>query len=438
MAKKDKQDDIEVNVENEQVILASLMKSGKLRKKYINQLEEKDFIANRHKIILRGLKLMYKRKYAYNEDTLNQLIFNEDFGGIKYLREIEELFEKNINLEFHINVLKEDKIKYKLLRNELKKLNQGILNPQVSLANLAVLAEKLKTVALKGAKEDLDQDFREIYINELKSRINKPNFKPTYLVNLDNFLTEGLAKKQLSVICGRPSMGKTTFVVNLVCSLILNGNKVLLCPLENTVTLLLDLMVANLTKIPSLDLIKNFKDLDKAQKIQVSNMIKKIFNSNNFFPCDQAFLTVDELYLLLSKKNYDVCILDAFENLKDVEIDNKSISNKLRDLQQIAKDTDTHILITAQIRRGLEKETIKRPTLEMLKNSGAYEEKADLIIGLHREKYFSPEIDDDILELIILKQRRGSANKIIKFRFEPVISKIDKFIDKDLEDDDED
>jgi len=436
MAKKEKRD-IEVNTENEQVILAGLIKSGKLRKLYIKQLKETDFIANRHKIIFKGLKLLFEKKMAYNEDTLNQLIFNEDYGGIKYLREIQELFDKNINLEFHIKVLKEDKVKFRLIQNELKKLNQGISSPQINLNKIATLAERVKNISLQSAEEDLEQNFKEIYINELKLRIKRPAFKPTYLTGLDNFLTEGLARKEISVVCGRPSMGKTTFVVNLVCSLIFNDYKVLVCPLENTVTLFLDLMVSNLTKIEILDLIKNFKELDKSEKILINNTIKKIFDTNNFFPCDQAFLTLDDLYLLLSKEDYDICILDAFENLKDVEAKTESISNRLKELQQIAKDTNTHVLITAQIRRGLEKETIKRPTLEMLKNSGAYEEKADLIIGLHREKYFCPEIEDDILELIIMKQRRGAANKIVKFNFDSSKVKIGNLITSKSEDDED-
>jgi replicative DNA helicase len=105
--------------------------------------------------------------------------------------------------------------------------------------------------------------------------------------------------------------------------------------------------------------------------------------------------------------------MDLWEKFTDIKIDASSIAEKLNKTQAMAKECNVHMAIVQQIKRSEDKKgkKNKRPTIDLLKNSGGYEEVADLIIMMHREKYYDPELDDDIIEYIIGKQRRGQMNK---------------------------
>ena len=100
------------------------------------------------------------------------------------------------------------------------------------------------------------------------------------------------------------------------------------------------------------------------------------------------------------------------------------ISSELDRTQQLAKDTDCHMALIHQTRRGVEKRKNKRPTLEDLKNSGGYEEVADLVVALYRESYYRPNVDQDVLEVGILKQRRGARQGWHFFKFEGAYGRI--------------
>ena len=84
-----------------------------------------------------------------------------------------------------------------------------------------------------------------------------------------------------------------------------------------------------------------------------------------------------------------------------------AISEGLNKAQAIAKEFDIHLLLLAQIRRGVERRGDKRPTREDLKGSGGWEEVADQIIAVHRESVYDPDLEDDTMEIGVLKQRMG-------------------------------
>ena len=97
---------------------------------------------------------------------------------------------------------------------------------------------------------------------------------------------------------------------------------------------------------------------------------------------------------------------------------------KLRRAHILAKELNIHLVLVSQLNRELTKLKIKRPEIQHLKNSGAWEETADNIILLHRSKYYDNDLEDDILELWIKKQRMGERNKMVPFLFDAITNNI--------------
>ena len=112
-----------------------------------------------------------------------------------------------------------------------------------------------------------------------------------------------------------------------------------------------------------------------------------------------------------------MAIFDLWEKLAG-SLDANAIAQALNFTQQLAKDCKCHFMLVHQTKRGVELRSDPMPTMNDLKNSGGYEEVADLIIGLTRRKFYQPDLEDDIMEMAVLKQRRGPRAGRVYYRFE--------------------
>ena len=155
--------------------------------------------------------------------------------------------------------------------------------------------------------------------------------------------------------------------------------------------------------------------IEDAQKLSIEK-------GSNCFVIDKP-ITNDELYNYLMNDNYSWCFIDLYNKLIGYEPDQKIITQRLDELQEISKETSTHITIVSQINREIEKYTEKnsggkRPKMHQLKHSGSIEEVSDIVFLLYRHKYYHPEISEDVIEICIEKQRQGIQNKTIAYEFE--------------------
>lgn len=432
IVKKKEKEIIRFDVKNEQIILSQIAKSNAVRRRCCRELSEYHFQGKRHKLMFNIFRQFEVRNLDYNEDTFDTLSAGEDYGGIEYLRDIVELFEENTNIDFHLNKLKVDALKISLRKKEYIELTEALEDQYSDESKVLEILDRAKSklrtlftstqvVTGKIAKKD--------YIDILKLRQEEGTFQPTYFEELDKFLTEGLARKKCSVLAGRPSMGKTTLVVNLVKKFIKDKKKVLVCSLEVGKISFLDSLISSLTKIDLNKIIKQTKNLTTEEKLKIQKKLNEVLDDENLHIIEDTSMTLTKLGTILENSNYDLCIIDLFDKLADVESDSKILSNKLKEGQNIAKTANIHLMFVNQIKRGVEKKKNKRPTLEDLKWSGAYEEIADLVMFLHREKYYNPNIEKDIIEIIIAKQRFGVRNKTVAYEFYGNIASIENHVE---------
>lgn len=436
---------VSFNIANEQLILAQLIKSTKSRKRLTKDLKPYHFIGKKHRAIFNVLGRMVEKNLEYNLDTFESLATERDeFGGLEYLQKLEKLFEENANIEHHVAILKADAVKHHIKERRLEKLIDIIEDPHSEITELTDVIDKIKQeVQQNFTVENLlsGVELRKSYWQDLQERMKESIYVPTGIKGLDRWLTEGLARKKTSIWSARPGGGKTTTMANIALTLarglknnkgevIAEPKKVLLVPLETGHISYIDIMVSVLIKerlesemdensalpktLIGMRLDKLVKDSDKIEKHEL-DLVKwamgEIFSNENLTVVDDPHLSLDKLEIILENGNYDVCMVDLWERLSDIEIDAGKITKKLTKTQAMAKTCNVHMALVHQQRRSDGKSKSKRPTMEMLKNSGAYEEIADLVVFLHREKYYNPELEEDIVEYIIAKQRRGAMGK---------------------------
>lgn len=452
---------ISFNIQNEQVVIAGMIKSNENLKKIAKELKPYHFIGSKHRTIFNILKRMVDKNLEYDIDTFETLAKeDEEFGGIQYLIKIEKLFDENANLDYHVNILKTDSIKHHIKDRRLEKLIDSLEDPHSELTDINKQLQKIK--------QDINENFSDgnllsgenlkvDYIKDYEQRKLESIFIPTGIEGLDKKLAEGMARKKCSIWSARPGMGKTTTMANIALNLIRGvknsqgvfisePKKVILVPLETGYVSYIDIMVSILIKekmeaeqdpasampsklvgLPLEKLVRYSNQITKKEDELIKWAIDEIMNNENLTVTDDPNLSLDKLEVILESGNYDVCIVDLWEKLSDIRIEAGLIAEKLNKTQAIAKEANTHMAIVHQIRRNNDKGKVKKPTLEQLKNSGAYEEIADLVIFMHRAKYYNPDLDEDVIEYIIGKQRRGEMNKSVFHNFEGNFGRIGSY-----------
>jgi len=426
-SKREKFLEYEVNVANEQTIIASAVKSKKKKEKIFSKIEPKDFVARRHRNIFQVLLWMRRRDLKFNEDTFMQMAGDLDVGKVRYVRKIISTFDANTNINFHIEQLKADRLKFDLYRGPVPELMDITATRSSDKESIIEIANKISERIRKetGLDGTLDkEELRKMYLKDFKERA-KIKFIGTGLKELDDKLIEGFSPSTVSIIAGRPSMGKTIFMLNVIFNLS-HSKKMLICEIEMGTLMIMDMYISLCTGIKLDKLIKESAQLTLSERKRIRRKAKQITENENLIFMDDPKLTLDRLEIELKNNKYDICFIDLFSRLNDVVPSPEGFTRKLYQVKRIVRMTGTHICLIHQMKRRTGKES-KRPTLEKLKDSGTFEEAADLVLGVHREKYYRPQLAKDIAEIIVLKQKRGESGVSVPFRFNGHICELGEY-----------
>ena len=237
---------------------------------------------------------------------------------------------------------------------------------------------------------------------------------------LDELIVGGQRKKEVSVIGGRPSMGKSAAKANLIRTQCNLGFRVASIATEQTEEVETDRIDSINTGIPlrEIDHSRDWQDSDERfNKIMKAN--KYIDENWHYYLNVRRNLSTEMAAswlrgIINRYGELDVCYIDLFDKLTDVNVKEKNdslIGAKLGYLNQVAEELNIHICLLVQIHRAAVKDNKgdKRPRMENLKGSGSFEEVARLILLLHREKYYNSKIVEDIIEFNVAKQNNGPS-----------------------------
>jgi replicative DNA helicase len=427
MAKENKILNVQPHSEEaELAVLGSMLSSKEAIDQSIQWLEPKDFYKDAHMKIFSAMQKLSDK--AEPIDTLSvseYLKKNNDLdavGGIYFLTGLVEMVPTAAHIKRYADIVKE-KAQLRNLISLSHKIAKEAYDDSLDVSEILEKSEKsmfeITQNQLKGGFKQINEGIISA-LDDLEEKRKKDSVVtgvPSGLLDLDE-LTSGFQKGELVIIAGRPSMGKTALALSMIRNAALEADMGIgMFSLEmGNQSLAMRLLCAEARvnmhfvrtgKLPS----KLWKNLGLAAGELEEAPI---------YLDDTPAITVRELRAkarrLVSKNKIDMIVVDYLQLMqgpRGVENRQQEISVISRSLKALAKEINVPIVALSQLSRAVEQRQDRRPQLSDLRESGAIEQDADVVIFLYRPWVYSGEDEDDgKAEIIISKQRNGPTGKI--------------------------
>jgi len=416
------------NIEAEQAVLGALIIEGNLINQVLEILSPEDFYKESHKKVMNAMIELDKNGEPIDILTVFEFLKSrdhmlEDVGGSSYLTFLTETVPTTANVSHYARLVKE----------------KSILRTLVSTAT---------DIAKKSHEEGIDvddlMDRAEHSILEVGQNRVKPSFYDTsmlaskaleYIETLSNrkelitgvstgfekldYMTAGLQNSDLIIIAARPGLGKTSFCLNIAThAAILHGKKMGIFSLEMTKEQLMLRMLSIHGKVSYSNIRSGFinkKDLEKLVRSA------EVYSNVDIFIDDTPAISVLELRAkarrLKKDRGLDLIMVDYLQLMRGgrrTDTREREIAEISSSLKSLAKELSIPVIAVSQLSRQPESRSDKRPQLSDLRESGALEQDADLVMFIHRADAYKTKTEekDGTAELIIAKQRNGPTGSV--------------------------
>lgn len=356
----------------------------------------------------------------------------EQIGGVTYLAQLTSEVVTTLNIEYYLKIIKDKSILRKLIEGGTETVDLAFEDNE-NVSTVLEFAEKrlfdiTQNATNKGLVE-LQKILNDSY-HDMEEKSMNPNALTgitTGFADLDNKLS-GLQKSDLVLIAARPSMGKTALMVNIAVNAALRGKaKVAMFSLEMSENQLGQRMISSMSHVDLQKIIS--AKLDTEEWTKVTNGIS-VLGSLEIFIDDTAGISPMELKAkarrLKAKDGLDLIVIDYLQLMQmGYRTDNRQqeISEISRNLKAIAKELEIPVVALSQLSRAPELRGDKRPILSDLRESGAIEQDADVVMFLYRDEYYNSDTEKrNIGEVIIAKHRNGPTG-VVELAFLPQYTK---------------
>ncbi len=423
------------SVEAEQSVLGGLMLNNDAWFNVADTVFAGDFYRPQHKTIFEAMTQLADDNQPLDAVTLSEALSNrgllERAGGIPYLAELAESTPGASNVVAYAGIVRERSTLRQLIAAASKIADAAFRPEGRPSAELLDMAESEVFRIHEGRLRDGGPQPVVPLLTSAVERIEKlfESRGPitglaTGFGDLDR-KTAGLHPSDLIIIAGRPSMGKTSLAMNMVEHALLGDDgegAVLVFSLEMSSEQLIMRMLSSLGRIDQSRMrTGNMHDDDWPRFTSAVSQLK----DKNFFIDDTPAITPNELRTRarrIARENggLRLIVVDYLQLMRSNErADNRTgeISEISRSLKAIAKEMKCPVIAASQLNRALESRPDKRPLMSDLRESGAIEQDADLILFIYRDEVYNPDsVDKGIAEINIGKQRNGPIGRIrLKF-----------------------
>lgn len=436
-------------IDLEEAVLGALMLEREAVNDVIDILGPESFYKEDHQKIYSCIQDLFSKSEPIDILTVTEALRKSgelDFvGGPYYIAQLTNRVASAANVEFHARIISQKHIQRELIRISTETLRDAY-EETTDVFDLLDKAERdLFSIAEGNIRKDYDrmsdlltQSIKQI--EELKNKKEGMSGIPTGFTGLDR-LTSGFQGSDMIVLAARPGMGKTAFVLSLARNTAVQfGHGVAVFSLEMASIQLVNRLIASETELSAEKLRKG--DLAEHEWEQLHSKIGTLTEAPIFID-DTPALSVFELRAkcrrLKAQHNIQMVIIDYLQLMTaggDSSKGNREqeISTISRSIKSIAKELDVPIIALSQLSRAVEtRGGDKRPLLSDLRESGAIEQDADMVMFIYRPEYYDITEDEDgnptqgMGELIIAKHRNGALDNV-KLRF---IGRLAKFTNPD-------
>lgn len=411
------------SLEAEQAVLGSILIEPSCMDKVVSLIGRNDFYMREHAEIFAAMQSMYLTSKNIDVVTLlNELVVlgtYDEAGGSEYLKLVAEAVPTAANAVDYAKIIRDKSILRQLITAG-ESITEAAYMGDDSVENLVEYAENQVFRIAEGRENKNFIHIRDalmqvyIHLNDLSENPEASRGMPTGYTMLDNVIV-GMGKADLVLIGARPGMGKTSFAMNIATSAAERTKKTIcVFNLEMSAEQLANRMLSSEAQIDSFKLRSGQLTPEDWESVAyASNRLSEM----EILIDDTPGITVAGMRSKLRRvKNLGLVVIDYLQLMQgDSHNDNRvqEVGEISRNLKLLAKELEVPVICCAQLNRGPENRPDKRPMLSDLRDSGAIEQDADIIMFLYRDEYYKENTpEQSVAEVIVAKNRHGSLERI--------------------------
>ena len=415
------------NREAERSVLGSMLRENTVIGDVVQILRSEHFYVFAHQKIYEAITTLYVDRghpadLVTLADHLKEQQLVEDTGGYAYLMELWDAAPSAANAEYYARIVRDKALVRNLIHacTEIQKDSQDQVMPADELLDNA--ERKILDIAqmgITGQTTTLQNALKEAY-DRIDSRTQRDHMSisglATGYLDLDN-LTAGLQNSELVIVAARPSVGKTSFALNVIRHIAVEENQpIFFVSLEQSRIELAERLLCCQARVDSHRLRKGHLDHDEMQKLIGAGEIlrqARLFIDDS--PGQSMLRIAANARRLKLRHQIKLVVIDYLQlidpdNRKDSR--QEQVANISRRLKFLARELEIPVVALAQVNRSSEDRQDHRPRLADLRESGAIEQDADTVMLLHRPELHEPGQHEGIVEVLVAKQRNGPTGEV--------------------------
>lgn len=415
------------SVEAEQSVIGSMIMDKDAITTASEIISGEDFYLNQYGILFDAMIELYNLGQPVDLVTLQEKLKEKDvpeqIGSIEFIRQLMDSVPTAANVKYYANIVKD-----KAILRRLIKITEGISNEcYLNKEKLEVILEDTEKQIFDVVQNRSTSDFvsiKDIVLQSLESIEAAAKSKgsvtgvATGFYDLD-YKTAGLQPSDLIIVAARPSMGKTAFVLNIAEHVaVKSGVSTAIFSLEMSKDQLVKRIISMNSKVDSQAMRSG--ELQDEDWLKIVESARNIGNSKLIID-DTPGISIQELRSKCRKfkleHNLGLVIIDYLQLMsggsKRPESKQQEISEISRSLKAVAREINAPVIALSQLSRAVEQRPDKRPMMSDLRESGAIEQDADVVMFIYRDDYYNKDSEEaGVSEIIIGKQRNGPTGTV--------------------------
>ncbi len=432
------------NLEAEQCVLGAILLDNSSMAKAMEIVTEEDFYRTAHHKIYQAMLELSEHGEVIDQITLTEHLKStgqlEGVGGAAYLAELVQVVPTAANIRYHSKIVRDKALLRGLITTSTEVITRGYEGAS-SVDDLLDFAERMVFGLAQGKlgrsftplhdviKESLD------LVDRLSKRKERVTGIPTGFEDLDD-LTAGLQPSDLIVIAGRPSMGKTSLALGMAQSAAVKHRQAVgIFSLEMSKPQLVLRMLSSQAHVDSHAL--RTGKLQKEDWWRLAEAAGHLEQAPIFID-DTGALTVQQMRgkarRLKAESGLDLLIVDYLQLMQgrsDAESRQQEISDISRSLKALAKELNIPVLALSQLSRAVESRKPPIPMLADLRESGAIEQDADVVMFIYRDEEYNPDSEKKGIAEILVKKHRNGPTGDVKLAFLNKYAKFENLSDRE-------
>ncbi len=420
------------NLEAERSVIGAILMDNELIGSATELLTGEDFYAKQNGILFDAMKELYQERRPIDAVTLSDKLKEknapEEMTSPEFIKEILNSVPTSANLKYYARIVYEKSTLRRLIRIT-EEISKDCYLGQEKLEEILESTEKsiFNLVQSRNTREYIPMS--DIVIDVLK-KIEKASKTKGHVTGLStgfadlDFKTAGLQPSDFILIAARPSMGKTAFSLSLLEHVVVKKQQsAVIFSLEMSKEQLVNRLFAMEAKIDAQNIRSgNLTDQEWEQLVTAS----EVLGNSKLIIDDTPGISVAEMRSKCRKYKMDMdiqlIVVDYIQLMSSggrSDSRQQEVSDISRSLKGLARELNVPIIVLSQLNRAVESRSDHRPMLSDIRESGAIEQDADVIMFLYRDDYYNPETEEkNIAEVIIAKQRNGPTG-VVKLVWQP-------------------